>query len=231
MKIIFFHHAGGDKYAFLPYKPHLESIGWEAVYYDLPGHGDRYHEPLIHDVGLILDDIWDRISHELTGDYVLFGNSMGSLLAYLLLHRIEEANLQPPLHFFAASRMCPASYPVVIRKTDMTHEEFWEMIREYGGASDFIDNVEFRSMFEPILRADYGILESYIHLGKRVLDIPATLMFGARDRYSPEDRQTWSTHFCKPVNYQVFDSGHFFVYENPVGVLEVMRTALSAPAN
>jgi len=102
------------------------------------------------------------------------------------------------------------------------------MIREYGGASDFIDNVEFRSMFEPILRADFGILESYLHLNKPQLDIPTTLMFGSRDRYNRENQRTWSKHFSQPVNYHLFDAGHFFVYENPVGVLEVMQSAVSS---
>jgi len=201
MKIIFFHHAGGDQYAFLPYRDHLDEMGWDAVYYELPGHGDRFNEPLLNNVGDVLEDVWSQIEHELTGDYILFGNSMGSLIAYMLLHRIEQKKLNSPRHFFAASRMCPASYPVVIRKTDLTHEEFWEMIREYGGASDFIDNVEFRSMFEPILRAC--------------------------DRYSQKDQRTWSQHFAQPVSYHLFDAGHFFVYENPVGVLEVIQSTLS----
>lgn len=226
MKVAFFHHAGGDHYAFRAYTEPLEALGWEPVWYELPGHGDRFNEKFLTRIDRVMDDVWERVAPSLTGDFALFGNSMGSLIAWLLVHRLKAAGRPMPLHFFAASRMAPQAYPFNPGRTEPDPEAFWDMIRGYGGSSDFVDNPEFRSLFEPMLRADFAVLESYAPMDTPRLDIPATVLFGRDDRYGANERATWQELFSGGAEEHLFDGGHFFVYEQPDAVLGVMRDAL-----
>lgn len=226
MKVAFFHHAGGDHYAFRAYCEPLAALGWEPVWYDMPGHGDRFNEALLKHIDAVMDDVWARVAPALTGDFVLFGNSMGSLIAWLLARRLAKAGREMPKHFFAASRMAPQAYPFDPGRDELDAEAFWEMIRGYGGSSDFVDNPEFRSLFEPMLRADFAVLGSYAPMSAPPLHIPATVLFGSKDRYKADDRATWQEVFAGGAGEHLFDGGHFFVYEQAEAVLGVMREAL-----
>jgi len=231
MRIIFFHHAGGDKYAFLPYKPILDELGWEAVYYELPGHGDRYQDTLLTDANLIAKDAYDQLRTYMKEDYILFGNSMGSLISYLVLHKIVENGLLLPLHFFVASRKCPASYIRVNRDQLLSDLEFWQIIREYNGPTALIENEELRALYEPILRADHQLLESYDHIEKPGLDVPATALYGRQDRYSFKEMESWKQHFNSEVDILGFDGGHFFVYEQPKEVMTAVTSKIGFTEN
>jgi surfactin synthase thioesterase subunit len=229
MRIIFFHHAGGDRYAFKPYWPLLKEKGWEGATYEFPGHGDRFNEDLLHDAHQLADDAFKILRSDLQGKYILFGNSMGSLVAYLLLHRIEEAGVTRPLHFLAPSRKSPASNPSVLRNEPLSGEAFWQMIREYGGPDALMENAELKELYEPILRADYNILETYQHEFRPKLKVSATILYGADDRYSLEKLQGWTNHFQDAPAFRGMKGGHFFVYEQPHSVLDIVARRMPGP--
>jgi surfactin synthase thioesterase subunit len=227
MRIIFFHHAGGDRYAFAPYRELLEDAGWEMTVYEFPGRGDRFNEPLLDDALALAGEACKTLDEFLHGEYVVFGNSMGSLVAYLLLHRLQEDNRVLPVHFFAAARKCPASYSAFKRDEPLSDEEFWQMVADYGGPASLIRNAELRELYGPILRADYSVLQTYAHAELPVLSVPATILYGKEDRYSRADLQSWRRHFEQEPVLQAFDGGHFFVYEQPQQVLELITHSLA----
>ena len=197
------------------------------VRYEFPGHGDRFNEELIRSAVELADEAFTSLKDVLQGDYVLFGNSMGSLIGYLLLHKLQEAKHPFPKHFFAASRKCPASYITNHGSNELSKTEFWEMIDAYGGPKKLMQNEELKELYEPILRADYHILESYEHRQRPSLPLQASIFYGVHDRYSMEDLLSWQTHFDSSINFTPFDGDHFFVYQQPEQVLKAMLATLS----
>lgn len=227
MRIIFFHHAGGDKYAFNPYRVLLAGLGWEMVAYDFPGHGDRFNEPLLHTAEELVEDAYNALADKFEGEYVLFGNSMGTLPAYLLMHRLIKARLPLPVHFFGSARRSPASYRPQHRDKPLSDADFWKRIEDFGGPATLHSNPELRELYEPILRADYDILDGYDHeSGLPPLPVAATILYGSGDRYTYEELTPWKLLFSLPVELIGLKGGHFFVYEQPESVLECIRKSL-----
>ncbi len=218
MKAILLHHAGGDKYTFRNLQqdllPEINSIAIE-----LTGRSDRFNEPLLNDIHAIVDDIFQQIKNEIQEEYFFVGVSMGTLIAYLLCHKLKENNLPLPKHLFLASRLSPDAYsnePTVLQTTS---ETFWNVVIQYNGVpKSLIEHKELREFYEPILRADFEALDKYnhAHVVKEKLNISASILIGKEDtrNITIETAQGWQGHFSTKVDFVDFDGGHFFIYEN-----------------
>ena len=223
MKAILLHHAGGDKYAFRNFQqnllPEINSMSIE-----LTGRSDRINETLLNDIHAVVDDVFLQIKNEILEDYFFVGVSMGTLVAYLLCHKLKENNLPLPKHLFLASRLSPDAYFNEPSVLNTTSEEFWKVVIKYNGVpQSLIEHKELREFYEPILRADFEALDKYnhTHVEQEKLNISASILIGKEDtkNINLQTAQVWQNHFTNKINFVEFDGGHFFVYEN----LEVVK--------
>lgn len=213
MRVIFLHHAGGEKYAWRKYKESL-STDIQQVYLELPGRGDRYGEPLLTDTDAIVDDLYKQIQPHLVEPYIMVGKSMGALHTYMLLHRITQNQEALPIHVFLGSRKCPASYHEHVNIGHLPADEFWEGVKSYGGLpTQLLENKELLDFFEPILRADFQSLENYQYKELPTLPIPATIMVGKDDLIKLDELYSWKNIFTGEVDFHELIGGHFFMYE------------------
>ncbi|HZH68765.1 MAG TPA: alpha/beta fold hydrolase [Chitinophagales bacterium] len=213
MRVIFLHHAGGEKYAWRRYKESL-STDIEQVYLELPGRGDRYGERLLYDTDSIVDDLYNQIIPHLQEPYIMVGKSMGALHSYLLLHRMTQNNQQLPIHVFLGSRQSPDRTHDSLAISDLPSKEFWEGVKRYGGVPKLLlENKELLDMYEPILRADFASLERYQYVPSPKLEVASTIMVGKEDIVKLEDVTPWSNMFSKDTATHELNGGHFFMYE------------------
>lgn len=224
MKAILLHHAGGDKYAWRAYDSYLAPV-FTPIALEIPGRGDRFGEPLLTDMQEMSDDIFGQVIAHISEPYAIAGKSMGALLAYLVMCRLQDEGLPLPEQVFLGSRKCPASYqqqePIYNRDT----AGFWEGVKTYGGISEaLLQHAELRELFEPILRADFQALETYRHADDRIFNIPATIMYGKQDRITAEALQSWQQYFSLPINLYAFESGHFFMYDEAEKIAALMKS-------
>jgi surfactin synthase thioesterase subunit len=227
MKIFFFHHAGGDQYAFRNLKPLIEQQGWQGIYCDYPGHGERFGESLLSDIHLIANETFEKHKNEFSGEYAFFGVSMGTLVSYLITQKLRTENKPLPKHFIAASRKCPDSHRNHPKSTHLESDEFWQNIAKYGGCPPgLIEHEELRALYEPIIRADFKALENYQHIESTKFDVPATILFGKKDRLNEQDLEHWQNHFEEKIEIIAFDGGHFFCYEQPENVMEIIKKTI-----
>lgn len=223
MRVIFLHHAGGDKYSWRRYQEAL-STQIEKVFLELPGRGDRFSEPLLQSTDEMIDDLYEQVRNLLDRPYVLVGKSMGALHTYLLLHKIRE-NAQPlPLHVFLGSRKCPTSYTQHVKIATLSSEEFWEGVKGYGGCPPaLLQHKELMELYEPILRADFHSLESYVHQVKSPLPISATVMVGKEDKIALSETYSWQDHFSQEITFHKMLGGHFFMHEQAFTISKMIE--------
>ena len=75
---------------------------------ELAGRGKRIYDPLYQSIEEAVNDVYSKISHELTkGPYAIFGHSMGGIIAYELAYKIRDNHLPEPLHIFFSGRGAP----------------------------------------------------------------------------------------------------------------------------
>lgn len=150
----------------------------------LPGRETRIAEPLPRSLDELADKLADQLAPRLARPYALFGYSMGAVLAYELGRRWLRQGLPAPEAFFILA--CNPPDRLLAGRTPIHPLEssaFWEAIMDLGGTpKEILDSAEAKALFEPILRNDFRMCETYRHRqdGKR-LDCPTHVFVADRD--------------------------------------------------
>ena len=75
---------------------------------ELAGRGRRFLEPIYKDRTECVEDVYNQIKNEISqSPYMIFGHSLGSLIAYELVHRIKNSGLPAPRHLFFSGSSAP----------------------------------------------------------------------------------------------------------------------------
>lgn len=131
----------------------------------LPGRESRIAEPLPHSLDDLADHLADQLAPRSAHPYALFGYSMGAVLAYELGRRLLRRGLPAPEAFFVLAcnppdRLLGGREPIHA----LASGAFWQAILDLGGTpKEIADSAEAKALFEPILRNDFRICETYRH--------------------------------------------------------------------
>jgi surfactin synthase thioesterase subunit len=218
MQAVLLHHAGGDQYAYRNVRQWLLPE-YESIAVELPGRSDRIREPLIHNMEQATNDIFSQLQPYLTNDYFFIGMSMGGLFAWLLSLKFQKENLPLPKHIFFVSRMPIEYYAAKPNVKGKSSDDFWNMILDYGGCPpQLVEHKELREFYEPILRADFEMMQDHAYGFKGIerLDVPASVYYGKNDHanFDAGTMSEWNKYFKKEIEYKAFEGDHFFFYND-----------------
>lgn len=222
VRLVCLPHAGGSASFFFPLSKALApSVQVLAVQY--PGRQDRHREPPVDDLHTMADRITEALIADGPGPVMLFGHSMGAVLAYEIGLRLAEAGLPAPLRIYASGRRAPSRYReerIHLRDDDGIIEE----IRRLSGTRrDLLADPDVLRMFLPALRADYRAIETYRHRPGVRLDCPITVLIGMEDPVvSGPEATTWRAHTTGPVDVRTFSGGHFFLIDHAAEVTALL---------
>ena len=213
MKIIAFTFAGGNKYSYnnLFQKEH------KAVVLEYPGRGARMAESLLTSLDAIIADVYPKVQKEIATaeSYIIYGHSMGSLVAYEICKRIEKQGLQLPVKLILNGVKGPQhSREKII--SHLSDHDFWDEITKLGGIPvEIAKNRELVDFFAPILKADYKCVESYRHDAvSPVINIPIDVFYGSEEDITEEEVSGWNEVSSKEVNITKLAGNHFFIFEH-----------------
>ncbi|WP_447009003.1 thioesterase II family protein [Saccharothrix sp. DSM 118769] len=210
--------------------------GWSASAGDglaicpvqLPGRAERGREAAHHDVEALVDDVLAGLGEEFTGDYALFGHSMGALVAYLVTRRIAERGGPLPRHLFVSGRAAPQLPDTRKRLRDLPAAELTAELRALGGLPDVLmGEPELLAMFLPLLRADLTVNETYRHVPGPPLPVPLTAFGGHGDpRASDDELAAWCALSADSALF-TYPGGHFYLDKRAPELLGVVRARLA----
>lgn len=214
MKLFCFPFAGGSCYSykvFLPFVP----AGIKLVSMELPGRGARIREALLTDIHSMADDLYKKISGQLSEPYAFYGHSMGTVLAYLVTKRIIADGLPVPVCLVMTGRGGPSAPDKEYSRHLLPKTEFREELKKLGGIPDeLLAHEELMDLYEPVLRADFKALEQYVYQETACFDIPMLVMAGLEERISREELMSWQKETCKPLQARRFTGKHFFIFDH-----------------
>ena len=94
VKVYCLPYAGGSASIYFDWKRKYGAVA-EIIPIEYSGHGSLYGEPLYETADEVADDICRRICNENPQNYILYGHSMGSVIALLVAIRLEKKGRKP----------------------------------------------------------------------------------------------------------------------------------------
>ena len=223
-QLFLLHFAGGNKYSFNFLKKYLESA-FELVSIELPGRGDRMSEKLITDKTIAVKDIYNELQKWIIKDvpFFIFGHSMGAVLGFGLIQLLEKNSIIPQC-FVASGNSGPGLLPRNIRY-NLDRENFMSELKKLGGIpNEAFENAELFDFFEPILRADFEIVEKETENSLDKINCPIYCVMGDREK-RVESISNWAKYTNLSFTSEVFEGNHFFINDNPEKLADFIKKA------
>jgi surfactin synthase thioesterase subunit/acyl carrier protein len=216
--LVCLHYAGGGAYnCFADWRKFLPShIGLDLI--QLPGRENRASESFATDVNLVAQTIAAELVLY-SKPIILFGHSMGAMLALLVAHYLDTLYNQPPIYFFCSSFDLKSTVQISVEATgkQFSDDEFIEKIIAKFDAIPMIVRYDptLMKQFLPIIRADFTLMESYDFNLK--FDIPCKIsyMFGKDD-----PSIVAQDSFTSLGDVKFFDGGHLYINKNKQEVID-----------
>jgi medium-chain acyl-[acyl-carrier-protein] hydrolase len=236
MRLIAFPFGGGGASFYHRWNPLLPD--WlELTAVQLPGRESRLREtPIRHwqeaakTIACAL--VADADSHpNRASDYLFFGHSMGSLLAYEVTRQLRHMQASLPNRLILSGRRAP-HLPM---ENDPIHQlpdvEFaMALIRRYNGIPKVIlENAELLRLFLPTIRADIELVETYEHIVEPPLSLPIDAWGGDNDKRVPvADLRAWEQLTTAPVATRLFSGEHFYLQQHQEALTNAIVTLAGA---
>jgi len=205
-------HAGGGATAFRSWNGSLPA-SVEICSVQLPGREVRHSEPLFTQMEPMVDAMARELRPWLDTPYVVFGHSMGALLAFEWVRKLQRSGHPMPAWLFLSGHRAPDMPGDTRLLHSLSDREFVaELTRLYRGIPDgLLLEAEFMEVFLPILRADIAVVESYRFQEDEPLDCPITVFAGSQDtNVSWDQLLAWKRQTRRRFAAQIFPGGHFY---------------------
>jgi surfactin synthase thioesterase subunit len=228
-RLFCFPHAGGGPEAFR---------GWgggaladtEVLAATLPGHGERMMEKSFAEWPALLAALRSAIEPYLTKPFALFGHSFGARLAFELTRQLQAENAPMPTLLIVSACRCahvPCPAPLI---HELPQPQFYERVRRFSGASaEVLGNAKLMKLFEPALRADVRLCESW-SAAARAIRTPIVAFSGAEDETDPpESMREWERYTEGRFAFHTLAGDHFFLRSNEAELLRMISALTTTP--
>ncbi|MGW6256055.1 thioesterase II family protein [Streptomyces sp. NPDC055085] len=220
--------AGAGPSFFHPWRE-LSAGRWRVTSVELPGRERRILDTPYRNVveaakGSIDDIVADLGEGTST---VLFGHSLGAVLAYELAHLLTDRGVHVERLVVSGS---PGPWTQRERRaTGLPDEEFLARVEEFAGfRHEALDHPEMRELILPVLQADCEMHENYVPSTDTPLAVPVCSLRGAWDGLvtAAEARQ-WQDATTAGFTYAEFPGDHMYLVDHGRDILDTI-TAQSA---
>lgn len=218
VRLYCFSHAGAGVSTFYGWTDAV-GPGVDVVPVLLPGREGRRREARLTDDRALLDDLWERFAvPAATGPYVMYGHSLGALVAYTLVGALQEAGVPGPGLLALGACPPPDVGAELSDACDAPDDELMELLDRAGALPGPARHADFwRRAVLPVLRDDLVLADALrvAARGSRAAESVAVPLLGvAGDRdplASPETVAGWSRWTRGPVRVRTVPGDHFFL--------------------
>jgi surfactin synthase thioesterase subunit len=100
-----------------------------------------------------------------------------------------------------------------------------------GCPEDVLNSDELFGFYEPIIRADFRVVDSFEHKPCEPLDIPITVIIGTEEKITRENAGKWKEVTTAAVEIHHFPGNHFFIFGQEKEIMEIISHKLKNKLN
>ena len=219
--------AGGGASTFRDW-PAMLPPAIEVCAIRLPGREDRIGERPLRDVMSIVTPLAQAVAGIADRPFAVYGHSLGALVGFELLRRLESMYRQPAALFIAAGALAPQvarSRPPIYALPDSALKR--EIVRLNGTPPDVLADSELMDMCLPTLRADFEVVDTYAYRSGPRLVAPILAVGGRDDPEVPDEALLeWRTQTMRGFVAQQLPGDHFFVISHQRALLDLVARAV-----
>jgi len=221
--IICLPYAGGSGFAFQSLEPFWPK-SWKIKTLTYPGRGQKIEDALLYKMEELVEDCWLQIKDIIHTPYLLFGHSLGGRVAYLLAHKAKQNHKNLPTHLFISGTYGPSVLSKKPYRYSLPKMELKAILKNYGAIQEEILNDEDAfDFFEPIIRADFQVAETWQYSKKEKLSIPTTVITGTEEDMKESEILLWQKEFDLEVNFKKLSGNHFFLFDHAAKMVQLIE--------
>lgn len=204
--------AGAGPSFFHPWRE-LAGDRWRVASVELPGRERRFLETPYRNVVEAAKNEIDGLVADLGegARTVLFGHSLGAVLAYELAHLLSTRGVHVVRLVVSGS---PGPWTQRERRaTGLQDDEFLARVEEFAGfRHEALDHPEMRELILPVLQADCEMHENYVPSTDTPLSVPICSLRGSSDGLvTAEEAQQWRDATTSTFSYAEFPGDHMYL--------------------
>ncbi|MDO5084290.1 MAG: alpha/beta fold hydrolase [Arachnia propionica] len=202
--LVLFPHAGGSPRFFRHWVGRIPGVHLLGVTY--PGRDHRIDEPHPGSLTELAEEVAHHLRH--LPDPVLFGHSMGALVAHEVAGLLTGSGGAPELVVSGHDAPCSAPRRSILHNRP-DHELIADLVRLDHHNAEVFALRELADLFLPAIREDYRMVETHRTVTRQ--RIPRILVINGD--HDPEVTATGATAWCRHAarfdGVQLVDGGHF----------------------
>jgi len=212
LRLVCFPYAGGSSQMFHSWVLGLPPrVGLYGV--QLPGRGRRLQERSLDRLAPIVGAVVDALAPLGDLPLVLFGHSMGALVAFEVARALRDSLSVTPARLIVSAY----SAPHIPRRAAPIHHlprsQFIMEIRDLRGTpAEIFEDPELLDLLLPAVRADFAVIETYEPKTVEPLDCPVLALGGLDDSlFSHQDLEAWRENTRSKFTLHMLPGDHFFI--------------------
>jgi len=213
-------YAGGSPGEFLRWEarlPDLEILGILP-----PGRGRRLDEPPFTSAADLVDALIRGV--DFVPPFLLFGHSLGALLAYETARALRDARRIAPAALIVSAHRPPDVPHGDLPIHHLPDVEFRAIIAERYPAppAELAEEPELLARLHQTLRSDLAVFETYRHPRSAPLSCPILVISGVADHWSEADLAGWARHTTAGCSVHLVDGDHFYLPGHPDDAIRII---------
>ncbi|MCA9926175.1 MAG: thioesterase [Anaerolineales bacterium] len=218
-----FPHAGGGASSFHAWTRFVPAdVALYAIQY--PGRETRIAEVPVGSMQEMIPVLAQAITPFLQRPSIFFGHSLGAMVAFETVQFLAKQKAPLPQHLFVSAARAP-HVPVWHEPYHkLPGEQFWQKLKELNGTPTAVfQHPEFKALFEPMLRADFALAETYFKPEPDPIHIPLTALAGMQDTHvALDDVLAWASHTTALFRHHHIQGDHFFIQAQAATVTSIL---------
>ncbi len=212
LRLFCFPFAGGGASVFRNWWRQLPAHT-EICAVQLSGRESRFRERPFTQLGPLVERLATELRPFLEQPFAFFGHSMGTLVGFELARLLRRTARPLPERLIMSARRAPHIPSADTPAHPLPDSEFRDRLRRLSGTlNPVLENTELFELMQPMLRADFEIVETYRYKEEPPLDVPITAFGGLDDSMvAREQLEAWRQHTTGAFRLRMLPGHHLFI--------------------